>query len=248
MEQYIADMAPGQVPVARVKLFICGATGVGKTELAKSLKCRFLRSLFRRRSDSNIPHMIQQRTHGILVHQTTIPNAGSFSVWDFSGLKSYYILHEEFLRATNAIVLLVFKVNDPFGQQLAQLRFWLSLLKAKQQQSRRIRFAGDIENKPRVVVVGSFTNLPYMSPESESGVLTIPLPTTTPTDHTPEPRQIQEVFDTVRKEFKDYFAFSEQLFRLDCRLSQTNEMKALRMHLGALRSEVVQVSCYRELS
>lgn len=195
--------------------------------------------------------MIQQRTHGILVHQTAIPNAGNFSVWDFSGLKSYYILHEEFLCAMNALVLLVFKVNDPFEQQVTQLRFWLALLKAKQEQSDKIRFAGRREHRPYVVLAGSFTNLPYVAPEGESSTLTVPLTTTQSTaanGRAPSPNRVQEVFDIIRKEFGDYFMFSEQLFQLDCRLSQTNEIKALRVHLGSLRSKIVQVSWYREFS
>jgi hypothetical protein len=185
--------------------------------------------------------MIQQRTHGILVHQATIPNAGNFSIWDFSGLKSYYIIHEEFLHTKNAVIMLVFKVNDSSEQQLAQLRFWLSLIKAKQDQSGTIRFAGELDFKPHVVLVGSFSNLPYMSPEGGNGTLTVPLPTSTHGRHGPDLRKVHEVVNTVRKEFKDYFEFS-QLFQLDCRLSQTNEIKALRNHLGVLRSEIVQVS------
>lgn len=235
-------MVPDQVCLSRVKLLVCGATGVGKTELIKSLKCRFLRSLFRRRSDSNVEHMIQQRTHGILVHQTAIPNAGNFSIWDFSGLKSYYILHEEFLHLDNAVVLLVFKVNDPLEQQLAQLRFWLALMKAKLRQDRDIKFAGQGRHRPFIVLVGSFTNLPYVSPE---GGLTVPLSVPDPTPSliaAADPGQVRTVFNTIRKEFKDYFMFSEQLFQLDCRLSQTNEIKALRLHLGALRCSVIQVS------
>lgn len=250
ISQYRADVVPDQFPLARVKLFVCGATGVGKTELVKSLKCRFLRSLFRKRSDSNITHMIQQRTHGILVHQTAIPNAGNFSIWDFSGLKSYYVLHEEFFSAMNALVILVFKVNDPFEQQVAQLRFWLALLKAKQEQSGKIRFAGRREHRPYIVLVGSFTTLPYVAPEGESNTLTVPPSPTRPpatTSRAPSPNQVQEVFDIVRTEFSDYFTFSEQVFQIDCRLSQTNEIKALRVHLGSLRSKVIHVSWYRIL-
>lgn len=238
---------PGQVPLSRVKLFVCGATGAGKTELIKSLKCRFLRSLFRRRSDSNIPHMIQQRTHGILVHQAAISNAGNFSIWDFSGLKSYYILHEEFLSMTNALLVLVFKVNDPVEQQLAQLRFWLALLKAKQRQTRKIRFAGEQAHKPHVVLIGSFTTVPYVSPDGEPDALTIPLDDAgTRGGHTRDRCQAQEVFDTIRRDFKDHFTFSGQPFLLDCRLSQTNEIKALRLHLGALRRNIVRVSWYKQ--
>lgn len=235
-------MVPGQLPIARVKLLVCGATGVGKTELVKSLKCRFLRSLFRKRSSCDVSHMIQQRTHGIMVHQTSIPGAGNFSIWDFSGLESYYIIHEEFLCTTNALVLLVFKVNDSSEQQLAQLRFWLALFKAKQQQSDRIRFAGEIENRPHVVIVGSCTNLPYVSPEGDRNTITIPSQTSTSSTPPSDSSRVQAVFDTIKKEYGDFFTFSDHLFLLDCRLSQTSDIKGLRMHLGTLRRKIVKVS------
>ena len=240
LEQYVADMLPEQVSVSRTKLFVCGSTGVGKTELIKSLKCRFLRSLFRRRSVSNIDHMIQQRTHGILVQQVAIPNAGNFSVWDFSGLKSYYILHEEFLRLRNALILLVFKVNDPVDQQLSELRFWLGLVKAKQPPSLDIRFAGERKNKPYVVLVSSFANLPTVLPDELTVPARTPMRGNAPP---PDPNKMAEVLATIKEEFMSYFTFSDQMFQLDCRLSQSPEMKALRLHLGVLRCQIVKVSC-----
>lgn len=261
LPKYVEDMLPNQAPPSRVKLLVCGATGVGKTELVKSLKCPFLRSIFRKRSSSNVPHMIQQRTHGILIHQAPIPSAGDFSIWDFSGLKSYYVLHEDFLQLRGAVAVVVFKVNDPFEFQLAQLRFWLALLKAKHpvgggSGSGNIRFAGAEEVKPHVVIVGSFTRLPHVPSEGES-VSSVPLnegeggsahllppgeiaPTPSSPDGLYDEHPAWLAFETVRKEFGDYFTISEQLFRLDCRLSQTPEMKALRMHLGALRSSILE--------
>lgn len=242
--------------LSRVKLFVCGSTGVGKTELIKSIKCRFLRSLFRRRSDSNLAHMIQQRTHGILVHQLSIPNAGDFSVWDFSGMKSYYPLHEEFLDMKNAVVLVVYKLCDPLENQLAQLRFWLALIKAKQSQSRSIKFAGEREHKPNVVLVASFANVlspdhgpdleeysdPLVSPSLLHPNSSVPRKTNLTDSHPGESRQEAGVLETIRGEFDNYFTFSNRVFQLDCRLSQTSEIKALRHHLGALRCKIIEVS------
>lgn len=233
--------------LSRVKLFVCGATGVGKTELIKSLKCHFLRSIFRRRSDSNLSHMIQQRTHGILVHQLTIPNSGNFSVWDFSGLKSYYSLHEEFLSMTNSLVLLVFKLSDPLEQQVAQLRFWLALIKAKQAQTDTVRFGGACEHKPSVVLVGSFANLPTTDlrvenePEDIYGEATDDHPVTSNLNNSSERGPGAQVLKAIKTEFGSYFSFSDCVYQLDCRLSQTSEMKALRQHLGALRRNLIQV-------
>ena len=59
----------GQIPMGRAKLLVCGAAGVGKTELIDSLKCHLLRSLFRKRSASNLAQMILKRTHGMNIQQ-----------------------------------------------------------------------------------------------------------------------------------------------------------------------------------
>ena len=245
-DQYIQDLQPGQNPISRGKLLVCGAAGVGKTELVHSLKSHYLQSLFRRRSSSGLAHMIQQRTHGIAIQQLTIPHAGDFSIWDFSGMKDYYSLHEEFLHGENSIVLIVFSLRDPPEKQLAQVRFWLAMIKAKQQPNTDIRFAGELAHKMNVVLVGSFADQPRFLEISEltedpDDVFAVPLASTLAQASLLQPNQGKQVMETVRKEFKDYFAFSKEVFLLDCQLSQTNEMKALRQHLGALWRENSQV-------
>ena len=105
----------------RVKLLVCGAAGVGKTELIDSLKCRLLYSLFRKRSPSSLTQTILRRTYGMIVQQVTVPSAGNFSVWDFSGMREYYITHEQFLKMRNSIALVVFSLRDSLEKQLAQV-------------------------------------------------------------------------------------------------------------------------------
>ncbi len=107
---YVNDLVLGQVPINRVKLLVCGAAGTGKTELIHSLKCHFLRSLFHQRTQSNLTQMILRRTHGMSVHQLSIPNAGEFSIWDLSRMKEYYVAHKHFLSTSNAVVLVAFSL------------------------------------------------------------------------------------------------------------------------------------------
>ena len=236
-DQYIRDLVPKQATISRTKLLVCGAAGVGKTELIHSLKCHFIWSLFRRRSALSLAHMIQHRTHGIEIHQVSIPNAGDFSIWDFSGMMSYYPLHEEFLSMTNSIILLIFSLRDPLERQLAQLRSWLAMIRAKQKLSSTIRFAGQPERAPNVILVGTFADqVPELSEDLENE-FTIPLASTL------SQAGPNHVLDTIRKEFNDRFTFSQQVFTLDSRLSQSSEIKSLRQHLGAVRQQVLQVYC-----
>jgi len=224
---------------------------VGKTELVNSLKCSYLRSMFRKRRSSSVAHMSRQKTYGISVQRASIPGAGEFSVWDFSGMKSSYPLHEEFLRDETAILLLVFSRRDPLEKQLAHLRFWLAMVRAKLPQDDQIWFAGQRKVKPRVILVASFADLrsPNLTsadvvkedePEDLLAVAVSAQPGATKTRLSVSDQK-ELILSELRQEFEGSFHFSDVVFSLDCRLSQSSEMKELRSHLAAVREEMSQV-------
>ncbi len=225
--------------MSRVKLLVCGAVGTGKSELINSLRCHFLRSLFRRRSASNLTQMILRRTHGMSVQQLNIPSAGDFSVWDFSGMKEYYITHEHFLGTKNAIVLVAFSLREPLEKQVAQVRFWLAMIKSKQALKEPIRYAGRGECRPFVLLVGSFADQqrPASLLEESDDVFAAPLASSLqqPMDNG------KTVLRMAVEEFGDDFIFPDTVYSLDCRLSQTKEIRALRNLLGTLRLQVLKV-------
>ena len=265
-EQYISEVQLGQAPLDRVKLLVCGAAGVGKTELIDSLKCRLLQSLFRKRSPSSLTQMILKRTYGMAVQQITIPNAGNFSVWDFSGMQEYYVTHEHFLKIQNSIALVVFSLRDSLEKQLAQVRFWLAMIKSKQRPSEVIQFASENPKKPHIILVGSFADqqhqqlllsqrqLPSLGQASlrhtggvEEDIFAVPLASSVldqqkqEIENEPPPDNARTVLRTMREEFGHHFEFHEHVFELDCRLSQTAAMKALRQHLNVLRLRILKV-------
>ena len=244
-DYYVNELLLGQEPLPRTKLLVCGATGVGKTELVNSLKCNLLRSLFRRRTASDIRHTVLRRTHGIIVQSGIIPNAGDFSIWDFSGMKEYYPAHEFFLRARNSIILIVFSLREPLHKQLAQVRFWLAMIKSKQAPSEVIRYAGQNIHKSYVVLVGSFLDQDHPSTLQE---LTGDVPDDSPASSVPQdPNNGMSVLKHVADEFRDNFVFPDAVFTLDCHLSQTREMRSLRSLLGTIRRQVLKVRCMTSL-
>ena len=232
------------------KLLVGGASGVGKTELVNSLKCSYLRSMFRRRRSSSLSHMTRQKTYGMTVQRVTVPGAGEFSVWDFSGMKSFYPLHEEFLRDEAAILLLVFSRRDPLEKQLAHLRFWLAMIKAKLPQDDQIWFAGQRKVKPRVILVASFADLrsPDLAStdkdEGEEDLVSVSPQPTVDKARLSISSQDELILSELQQEFGDGFDFSGVVFSLDCRLSQSSEMKELRSHLAAVRDWMAQVRPY----
>lgn len=233
----MAELVLGQMPLSRVKLLVCGAAGVGKTELINSLKCHILRSLFRKRSNSDFYHMILKRSRGMCVQQVTIPNAGLFSVWDFSGMKEYYVAHENFLESKNAIFLIVFSLREQVSKQLAQARFWLAMIKSKLGPSEVIHHAAKTPNRPPVILVGSFADQQQPNHLNSNDIFAVPLASGTQ-DALDSGRSVHRV---LRKEFGDFFDFSGFVFTMDCRLSQSHEMRTLRSLLASLHTQIIKV-------
>ena len=222
------DLTPGAVCMERVKLLVCGTSGVGKTELVESLKCRFLRSLFRRRSSSSDASRIASRqTHGIAIQQATIPNSKGFSIWDFSGLKDYYLVHERFTNARNSIFIIVFSLRDPIKTQIAQVNFWLSSIKAK------LTLNISVETKPHVVLVASFGDYPQGVEMLEEGDVFV--------TNGDSRNNGNKVLNFAIRQFGQHFEFQDMIHRLDCRLSQSTEMRVLRSTLASLRVTTIKV-------
>ena len=181
--------------------------------------------------------MIQQRTYGIAVQRATIPGAGDFSIWDFSGMKSYYSLHEEFLSDDEAILLLVFSMRDPPERQLAQLRFWLAMIRAKLPQEDCVKYCGERWVKPNIVLVTSFadlrSNIPELMEDSDDSFPVAPASTGAYTTS----GQQGDILEELKQEFGGLFNFSDCVFSLDCRLSQSPGIRSLRNHIGYLKEE-----------
>ena len=218
---------------------------MGKSELVSSLRCGRLKSLFRRRSASDLAHMVSHRTYGFNVFQCTIPGAGDFSIWDFSGRKDYYLGHENFLVSGNSIFLIVFSLRDSIERQTAQVRHWLRIIRAKQTPPKGIPQEQD--RKPVVVLVGSFADQqqPLLeSVPSESGngqVFAVPSAASIMNPHLDNG---VSMFSVVSKEFGHLFSFPDLVYTLDCRLSQTRDIRALRSLLGSLRNDLLKVTSF----
>ena len=243
-EYYVTERVQSQCPLDRAKLLVCGGPGVGKTELINSLKCNVLRSLFRRRSNSNFQQMILRRTHGMSVQQATVPNVGLFSIWDFSGLKEFYVAHENFLGGSNSVFLLMCSLRDSVGKQLAQMRFWLAMIKARTRPGEIA--TRPVARRPFVVLVGSFADQENpmqgrgsLNDDDEDDVFAVPHPPSAgcPLDNG------RSVLEKLSQEFGDSFDFSNTVFAVDCRLSQSAEMRSLRSLLKSLHTNIIKVSC-----
>ena len=182
------------------------------------------------------------------VQHLSIPSAGDFSVWDFSGLKDYYVAHEHFLETRNTVIVVLFSLRDPLQKQIAQVRFWLSMIKAKQAPSPIIHFAGRKARKPPVLLVGSFADQQQLSLLFQRGrdsddIFAAPLASSILQQQSDQylSSNSSAVLEAMVKDFGEHFVFEDCVHSLDCRLSHSKEIRSLKERLGVLRQQVLGV-------
>ena len=54
--------------------------------------------------------------------------AGDVSIWDFSGVESYYGTYDKFLGDPNAIYMVVVSLKDSITERRRQVDFWLNFI------------------------------------------------------------------------------------------------------------------------
>ena len=252
-DRCLHEITLGMVQVDKVRLLVCGAADVGKTSLIASLKARFLRS-FRpvKFGGSYLGLAAYRHTFGFCVEQLNIPNAGEFSVWDFSGHKDYYLTHEYFLESRNTIYVILYSRLHSYERQLAQVRFWLAMIKSKHRPGKFIHYAGHCGQKPFVILVQSFADNPNQPPpvllgyntEDQFHATTSPLRTNTGVlkDRLMFNQEPKKLLQQLVEEFGHHFMFTDKVFCLDCRQPRGREIQSLRGLLGTLRQSLLKVS------
>ena len=247
------ELTLGTTQVDRVRLLVCGSASVGKTSLVTSLRTRFLRAFRPAKCGGNYlirssTAAMNRCTMGFCVEQASIPNAGNFSVWDFSGHSNYYPVHEYFLGSRNSIYIIVCSRLHPYRKQLAQARFWLSMIKSKHRPHRLIHYGGHYGQKPFVVLVQSFADvhLPLSNDIEEEEqnkfvAASPPISEGHTHDHSLSTSTPNELIRVLVEEFGHHFMFNDKVFCLDCRQSRGSEIHSLRTVLNTLRESVLEV-------
>ncbi|XP_033634633.1 death-associated protein kinase 1-like isoform X1 [Asterias rubens] len=250
-EVYVHQLSSSSGPLSRIRLKIFGHQGVGKSSLIDSLKCGYLRGLFRR-SKSNLSligrsatkkYMASKEnlmgrslstssadqdyngTRGIDVSQINIPGAGDYTVMEFPGAESYHTSYCHFMDDDGAINLIVFRLDDTFEDQLAQVTYWMNYLKSRLPVSEPIGHCGKYSQQMKIALVA--THADYRTcPKLPSGELIS--------------GEGNIVLYQIKKSFGRLFDICEMLFVVDANNSQSRDMKLLRTHLSNLRNAVVK--------
>ncbi|XP_070581720.1 death-associated protein kinase 1-like isoform X2 [Ptychodera flava] len=161
------------------------------------------------------------RTPGIDVDKVHIYKVGTFSVWDFAGQVEYYITHNMFLRAENAIFLLLFNITDEPAIQEEEVNSWLAFIKAI-----IMRIDGKGHVKPIVILIASRADLLKDGAKRQAGL------------------RYREVFEQAQRKFGRYLNIAEEIFILNCHDSQHADMMRLRECLrGEKKKEFIPKLC-----
>lgn len=137
-------------PRKKVKLFICGHSGVGKTTFVNTLKETGLLSKFQYYFNGTES---PPSTQGVSCSETNLKD-GSLVIWDFAGQMEYCFTHSLLLNTSgpNTIYCVVFSLkgieSDLHGAQkqaIDQMIFWLRFLS----------LAYNPDSLPHVIIIGS---------------------------------------------------------------------------------------------
>ncbi|XP_044139350.1 uncharacterized protein LOC122929742 [Bufo gargarizans] len=202
-------------PGKKVRFFICGQTGVGKTTFANALKeTGPLAILQYYLNGPKIP----SSTKGVVCSQTGFEGA-SLVIWDFAGQMEYCFTHSLLLSTSgpNTLYCVMFSLegveSDWYGGQriaLEQLMFWLRFLSMTHSS----------QSKPYVILIGSHVDtLPH-----ENSTLIA-----------------KQFYENVMKRESELFScFQVQFFSLNCR--NMSDVNSIREPLSKTISQVLQNS------
>ncbi|KAK2175663.1 hypothetical protein NP493_714g01011 [Ridgeia piscesae] len=254
-ESCIKQLLPTNQPLSRIKLKLFGSNGVGKTTLIDSLKCGYFGSFFRKNrlsqsSSMNNNHIKEPESNGIArprqnslptqlsvecpsdsytrgvdVQQISVTGSGDLSVWEFSGYEPYYLVYDHFIGDPNCLHVVVFNLEDTQDRQLQHVLFWLNFIQARIAPMEPIGQGGRHPWPAKVVLVATHADKVECTKNAKGEFLN---------------NDADILVANVKEKFVPYFDISERVFVMDTHLAMSPDMKALRSHLGDLKSQIVK--------
>jgi hypothetical protein len=195
-----------------MKIFFIGDKGSGKTTLMKSLKRGLLKAVVTYERHHDNPTSAEDRTVGINVKNVDIPGVGRVSLWDLAGDESYHKTHGLFFSSSRCLFVLLLSLVTGVERQL---RTDQELIAEAQYWLSFIRASFSDPFTPIVLMAASRW------------------------DYYPgEECLFKWVVNQLRVMFHGQIVICEQSFLLDCRKSQSTEMKQLRWCLGEVKQQL----------
>ena len=205
MEKCFPDEFRKDLTDMAIKIFVVGDPGTGKSTLVKSIQTeaegfgsRFLNQISKVKN-------VDEKTAGIIPHDTNTKSLGRVTLYDFAGHREFYAGHDAVLRTSignsESIVVLVVNMRDEEAKIKEVVEYWFQFLAQQSYEE---------DNKPHMLIVGSHADLvSSINVSSRSKFL-------------------QSI---VNNSCLNSFA-STELFMLDCRYAERSSMSNLRKKLS----------------
>uniref|UniRef100_A0A0X3NY06 Death-associated protein kinase 1 n=2 Tax=Schistocephalus solidus TaxID=70667 RepID=A0A0X3NY06_SCHSO len=225
----------------RIKLKLFGAPRSGKTTFSESFRSvgvsYYIRRKFKALSEfadkfsenenatRNVPSCRRRSSVFLAEHESytrgiDIKNTPEYSIWDFSGFKSYYFLYDYFIGNTSCVHMIFYSLRDNPSTQRENVKFWLEFIHSRIPAHED----GNIEGQARVVLVATHADETNCLRDGEGFLY-----------HVGAARLLQD----VRRKFKYQLRILPELHVLDTTIPNSVEMKSLKLRLQKLRDEIL---------
>lgn len=167
-------------------------------------------------------------TRGVDVQQVSLPVVGDVTIWDFSGQDTYFPLYHHLVTTdgSNAILVLVFNLEDSPSVQLRQCCFWLSFLQARIPPNEPIGPCGRTANTAHVMLVGTHADRTRLGRNSHGEYCSL---------------QVQTLVEQLQEKFSATFEIHPTVVILDAQAAHSTGIKQLKISLSSIRAKLIQV-------
>ncbi|XP_075209802.1 death-associated protein kinase 1-like [Lycorma delicatula] len=207
---------------------ITAAAAITRSQPSSPNKIHIEMDLTSRQNSLNFDLYNYHYTRGIDVQQVSLPIVGDVTTWDFSGQDTYFPLYHHLVTTdgSNAILILVFNLEDSPSIQLRQCCFWLSFLQARIPPNEPIGPCGKTANTAYVMLVGTHADKTRLGRNSHGEYCSL---------------QAQVLVKQLREKFSATFEIYPTVVLLDAQAAHSTGIKQLKTCLSSIKSKLIQV-------
>ncbi|CAG0890672.1 unnamed protein product [Darwinula stevensoni] len=206
--------------------------GIGEKEGSMEMHARALK----KQESLTFDYYHEAYTRGIDVHQVGLSvlagrpvslsgAAGDWSLWEFSGVETYYLVYDHFIGNTCCINAIIFRLTDPLRVQLQQVQFWLRFLKSRLPPAEPLGHCGKSYRPAKIILIGTHVDTAHCQKNQQGEYL--------------DP-SVDELMSQVLRGFGRVFDIHPKAILLDANASHAHAIKDLKLYMTGNKAKVLQ--------